>query len=56
MAVDAPGAVGVRGILEDYDRLLLAADHAPWLLWLRMPPERPGGGSEVVRSLTRWFV
>ena len=44
MAVDAPGAVGVTAILEDYDRLLLAADHAPWLSWLpdlRVEGHRP---------------
>jgi hypothetical protein len=61
MAVDAPGAVGVTAILEDYDRLLLAADHAPWLSRLRMRPERPGGGSDVWRLprptvMLRFFV
>jgi hypothetical protein len=50
MAGDAAGPVGVIGVLEDYDRLLLAADHARWVTWLRARPERPGS----LLNLWRW--
>src|SRR5919197_671332 len=48
MAVDRQGARDVTATLERYDRLLLAADHARWLWWMRARPERPG------RASNRW--
>ena len=42
MAVRTRDAIEVMATLQRYDRVLLAADHAPALWWMRSRPERPG--------------
>jgi hypothetical protein len=51
----------VTGLLRDYDRLLLEADHAPPFVWIRTRPARPGRWLDPWRLprttlLLRYFV